>query len=123
MNALSVISSFRFFGGSPVTARIASTSRARSPSTNCLLETLTQIGFELQARDGAISHRWVEELAAGGHSNLCAMESRGGVAQDLFRAVIARRADGNPDAGGREQLVAVDVERFLERAPQPFGDA
>ncbi len=43
MNALSVISSFRFEAGSPVSRRMASTSAARSPSTNWRLDTLTHI--------------------------------------------------------------------------------
>ena len=42
MNALSVISSFRFDGESPVCCRMPSISFIRSASENCRLDTFTQ---------------------------------------------------------------------------------
>ena len=52
-----------------------------------------------------------------------AMERDRRILQRVLRPGIAGRADGDPDGGGHEHLMAVDVERLPQRRSQPLGHA
>ena len=48
------------------------------------------------------------------------MERDRGVPQHFFRPYVARAADGDANRGRREHLMPFDVERLLQRQPQPL---
>jgi hypothetical protein len=82
-----------------------------------------QVGFHIEPGDRPVAHRGVEDFTGRGAIRFGPVERKRGIAQYLFRPVVAGLADGDAEAGGREHLVTVHVERLLQCLAEPLGDA
>ena len=87
------------------------------------LDAAGEVGLELEALEGAGVHLLLEELDAVLAPLLGEVHGHVGVAQhDLGRACPVV-VDGDADAGGDDDLAAVDAERAAQVVEQPQGEA
>ncbi len=84
-----------------------------------VVDGVSQVGFDLQARHGALPHRRIEELIGRRLAGLRAMERDGSVLQNVLRSGIAGGTDGDANGAGHEHLVSLDVERLRQRRSEP----
>ena len=95
--------------------------RRRTPRSSI---GVPQVGLDLQARDRAVAHRRIEELAARGAVDLGAMERDRRVAQDLLRPRRSRSVlTAMPTLADVKTWWPSTSNGFSSARAQPLGDA
>jgi len=84
-------------------------------------DRLSQLGLDPQEGHHAAVHRLVEHLVAAAAGRLGPVHRRVGVAQDLFRSLIARVGERHPDAGRGEDLATADQELLADQILDALG--
>ena len=84
---------------------------------------LLELGPQLEPLDDPLVHRRLEDAVAALAVALGHVHGDVGVAQQLLgiRGAVSRSREADADAGAREDLLAVDLDRRLERAEDPLG--
>ena len=85
------------------------------------VDGVAQIGLQLETHQRPLPHAGVEQFRAGLPEGLGPVHRRVGVAQDGLGRIVAVHARHDADAGGREDLMAGDVERRGQFPMDPLG--
>ncbi len=82
-----------------------------------------KIGFELEARDGALMHGGVEEFGAVSAHGLGAAKRGFGVVEEIVGALLFRGVQGAADADVRAEFSLLEDQRCGDGGVKALGDA